>query len=414
MNFAQSCEQLYTITHIPLYLVLADGTCPTGFPATLGRAIKPQYMKLVLTDFELQHRDTLHPLITYIEPGYFLGVLALDDGQYCVTGLVSPFSHSREEILRITAYAIEPEALQEFGDLMMQMPRVTLYQLKALLQLLVQFSHGVQIGEEDILFVDNTIREFYGRKNLDGALFNQREEEEFHIPVNFEQVVCAAIEAGDTEQLDRRLQAPLQGQIGRMSSNPLQQMKYSFVIFAALVTRAAIRGGLTDEVAFSLSDIYCQRADVQQDPSTLDQLNYTMAVDFCNHVAEVRKTAIRSQPVRDCVAYISQHLHENLCLDVLSRECGLCSRSLSIKFKAEIGMGIPEFIHREKLREAKYLLLHTEYTLTQITAYLNYPTQSYFTQIFKRYEGCTPQQYRDDPRCAAKTQVVSATPILSV
>ena len=40
----------------------------------------------------------------------------------------------------------------------------------------------------------------------------------------------------------------------------------------------------------------------------------------------------------------------------LSRRWGLCSRSLSIKFKAEMGMGIPEYIHREKLREARYLL----------------------------------------------------------
>ena len=61
-------------------------------------------------------------------------------------------------------------------------------------------------------------------------------------------------------------------------------------------------------------------------------------------------------------------------------------------------MGIPEYIHREKLREAKYLLERTDYTLTQITTFLNYPTQSYFTQIFKKYEGCTPQQYRNDPR----------------
>ena len=43
-------------------------------------------------------------------------------------------------------------------------------------------------------------------------------------------------------------------------------------------------------------------------------------------------------------------------------------------------------------------MTHTDHTLTQITTYLNYPTQSYFTQIFKRYEGCTPQQYRDDPQ----------------
>ena len=37
---------------------------------------------------------------------------------------------------------------------------------------------------------------------------------------------------------------------------------------------------------------------------------------------------------------------------------------------------------------------YTDYTLAEIAGFLNYPTQSYFTQIFKKYQGCTPQQYR--------------------
>ena len=119
------------------------------------------------------------------------------------------------------------------------------------------------------------------------------------------------------------------------------------MIFASLVSRAAIRGSLPEEVAFSLSDIYCQRADAQRQLPALEQLTYAMAMDFCARVAEARKTAIHSQPVRDCVEYIGQHLHEALRLDDLARRCGLCSRSLSLKFKAELGMGIPEFIHRE-------------------------------------------------------------------
>lgn len=398
MDFTLICEQLYAVTHIPLSIASSDGACLASFPAMSKGSVNPHHLQFVLMDFALQKRDAIHPLITYVDPGYFIGVMALDADRYCVVGMVSPFSHSREEILNMVAYTIAPAELQSFCDLMMQMPRVNLYQLKALLQLLGRLIHGADINDEDILFVDNTIHEHYGQINLGAALFAQREDEEFHIPVDFETAVCAAIEVGDSKQLDLRLQTPSQGRIGVMSANPLQQLKYSFVIFAALITRAAIRGGLPNEIAFSLSDIYCQRADVQRDIPALEQLTYTMAQDFCTRVAEIRKTAIHSQPVRACVDYISKHLHEDLRLDDLARECGLCSRSLSLKFKAELGMGIPEFIHREKLREAKYLLTRTGYTLTQITAFLNYPTQSYFTQIFKKYEGCTPQQYRDDPQ----------------
>lgn len=398
MDFAKSCEQLYTITHIPLSIVSEQGESLHSFPVGLKGKVNPAIMKFVLMDFTLQHRDALHPIITYVDPGYFVGVMAPAAGQYCVIGLVSPFSHTREEILHLAAGTIDPSAMQTYCDMMMQAPRVNLYQFNALLCLLVRLAHKAEISEEDILFVNNSVRPLYGGQKLDGALFDLREEEVFHVPVDFESGVCAAIESGNAALLERRLQTPSPGQIGCMSTNALQQQKYAFISFATLISRAAIRGGLPDEVAFSLSDIYCQRADVQKEIPALEQLTYAMAVDFCTRVAEVRQTPIRSPAVHACVAYISQHLHDNLRLDDLARQCGLCSRSLSLKFKAELGMGIPEFIHREKLREAKYLLTHTDYTLTHITTYLNYPTQSYFTQIFKKYEGCTPQQYRDDPR----------------
>ena len=121
---------------------------------------------------------------------------------------------------------------------------------------------------------------------------------------------------------------------------------------------------------------------------------YTMAVDFCRRVADTKNSGAQNPAVKSCINYISEHLHDDMRLEELSRRCGLCSRSLSIKFKAEMGMGIPEYIHREKLREARYLLDYTDYTLAEIAGFLNYPTQSYFTQIFKKYQGCTPQQYR--------------------
>lgn len=398
MDFLQCCEQLFSVTRIPLGIVSVDGQYQHSFPASLTRTVSARSMRFVLMDFSLQNRDERHPLITYVEPGYFVGVVKLPEDQYCVVGLVSPFRHTREEILRLVADTIAPEEIQAHCDMMMQMPLVNLYQLKALMILLVRLAHGFLVTEEDILLVDNTVHRMYGQQRLGSALFDLREEAEFHVPVDFETGVCSAVEMGDAELLSRRMQEPSQGKVGMMSANPLQQQKYSFVIFTTLITRAAIRGGLPDEVAFSLSDIYCQRADVQTEIPALEQLTYAMAMDFCARVAESRRQSIQSPPVRACVDYISEHLHEELRLDDLSRHCGLCTRSLSLKFKAELGMGIPEYIHREKLREAKYLLERTDYTLTQITAFLNYPTQSYFTQIFKKYEGCTPQQYRDDPR----------------
>ena len=397
MDFLKSCEDLYTVCRIPLTIVTAAGEPLLGLPGPHDELIPRRAVHWVLTDFLLQKRDTLHPLVTYVEPGYFIGVAALPQEQFCIVGLVSPFQHPRREILQLASQAIDPQHLQAFCDLMAQIPLVNLHQLKSLLCLIVRLAHGQSITAENILFVDNTSAR---PADLNGAMFELREEAAFHIPVDFESGVCSAVENGDAEMLQRRLLQPSQGKIGRMSSSPLQQQKYSFISFATLLSRAAIRGGLDSETAFNLSDVYCQRVDAQMENEPVQKLSFTMAMDFCNRVADTKKSGAQSVVVKNCLQYISTHLHEDLRLEELAHECGLCSRSLSLKFKAEVGCGISEYIHREKLREARYLLTHTDYSLSDIAGFLNYPTQSYFTQIFKRYEGRTPQQYRDNPRGA--------------
>ena len=75
-------------------------------------------------------------------------------------------------------------------------------------------------------------------------------------------------------------------------------------------------------------------------------------LDCCNRVVDTKQAAHRkggaqSAVIKNCLQYISTHLHEELRLEELAHECGLRSRSLSLKFKAEVGCGIPEYIHRD-------------------------------------------------------------------
>ena len=204
-----------------------------------------------------------------------------------------------------------------------------------------------------------------------------------------------AVETGDRALLEHTLFMTAPGRVGKMSQNDLRQQKYAFVCLATLVSRAAIRGGLVAETAFNLSDLYCQRADLLTEIPLLQNLTFTMIMDFCGKVREKQKRPTVSPLIDKCLTYISVHLHEPIGLPELSKHCGLCGRSLSLRFRKELGMSIPDYIHREKLREAEYLLRHTDYSLSAVTTYLNYPSQSYFTQIFKKYRGQTPQQYRD-------------------
>lgn len=395
-NLLAGCGHLYELTRIPLALADARGQYLATWPPLPAGVIDPQVARYVLQDFALQGRDELRPLILYQEPGYFTGVARLRPDCYCLAGPVGPLGHSRREVLDFCAPAVAPRYLQDYCTLLMNAPLVTLAQMQGLLGLLVQLAQGRSIGPEAVLFCDNTALHPRDRA-LEDQLFQNREEALLHVPVNAEAAICDAVEQGSLDQLARHLTLPAAGRNGQMSGDGLRQAKYTFVSFITLVTRAAVRGGLPAEAACSLSDVYCQRMDRLTDPDQVDRLFYSSALDFCQKVRAVREGAGRSALTQKCLEYITVHLHEPLRLAELAAWCGVSVRTLTARFRQETGMSLNAYIHTERIREACYLLEHTDYSLADIAFFLSYPSQSYFAQVFRRYQGCTPRQFRSRP-----------------
>ena len=75
---------------------------------------------------------------------------------------------------------------------------------------------------------------------------------------------------------------------------------------------------------------------------------------------------------------------------------GLSPCHLSRIFKKEVGMSMVDYVQKERIEAAKYMLIHTDETLAAISQYLYFSTQSYFIRIFRKYTGMTPGQYRRD------------------
>ncbi|WP_109830018.1 AraC family transcriptional regulator [Reichenbachiella versicolor] len=55
-----------------------------------------------------------------------------------------------------------------------------------------------------------------------------------------------------------------------------------------------------------------------------------------------------------------------------------------------------ELIRQKQIIEIKRLLKYSDLSVTQISSHLNFKDQSYFTKFFKRSEGITPIEYREN------------------
>jgi len=67
---------------------------------------------------------------------------------------------------------------------------------------------------------------------------------------------------------------------------------------------------------------------------------------------------------------------------------------LSQLFKKETNKPLGKYIQDEKIKEAQKLLIQSEHSVTDICMLLHFSDQSYFSSIFKKYTGLTPNQYR--------------------
>lgn len=68
---------------------------------------------------------------------------------------------------------------------------------------------------------------------------------------------------------------------------------------------------------------------------------------------------------------------------------------LSKLYKSETGESLGDFIIRMRMEKAVYMLKSTNKKIYEITTELGYQNPQYFSKIFKKYYGCTPNEFRD-------------------
>ena len=234
------------------------------------------------------------------------------------------------------------------------------------------------------------------KKELFYREFIQRENNILRAPYNPELEFYSIIKSGNISKVRSLCQERLLDKpgLGTLSENPLQNMKYHFVITTALVARYCIEGGMELSTAYGLSDFYIQKADQCRTPKEVSDLHPVMCEDYTKRMKNLRKQKICSKHIADCIDYIYEHLHTRITIHDLSEYVDLNPSYLSRLFKKETGTTVSAYIQNKKIGTAQNMLVYSDYTLSQISSILAFPSQSYFTEIFHKRTGMTPTKYR--------------------
>ena len=277
--------------------------------------------------------------------------------------------------------------------------------VETLLQMLCTINHFLNHGEK-LKITDLAIHE------AEQALLKTDAEEhrttrayvediagrQTHNTLAIENALMEIVSKGDTATLKEWLRQAPAVQGGTIAKDQLRQLKNTFIVTATLVSRAAIRGGMHEEDAFSLSDAYIQRVELLSSYEKILNLQYHMILEYTEQVEQLHRGKHASKLALDVSNYVRHHLSESISVDAMAEELYLSRPYLSSKFKQETGQTLTDFILNEKTEEAKRLLRYSDKPAAAIAAYLGFSSHGHFCKVFKKYTGLTPNEYRAKKR----------------
>lgn len=232
----------------------------------------------------------------------------------------------------------------------------------------------------------------------DKLLYVQQAHDFFHEPVENENTVFALVASGEVEKiLQNKLKYgadPDSGK-GQLSDDPLRNQIYHLVVCAALVARACLAAGMSEETAYTLSDLYIRRADKCTTVKQVMELNDDMMMDYAERMRRLRRAKRLSVPVRKAIKMISENTGKRLTARQIADAIGYDRSHLHRLFKAEIGMGIHEYISAVRINAAKGMLRDGDHSIADIASLLGFSSQSHFCRAFSEAVGVTPKEYKD-------------------
>lgn len=270
-------------------------------------------------------------------------------------------------------------------------PKLKLQNLLALLELLSYIKIEEKYEDEEILDANGLIEKQEIGLEADVRIDT---EDIYHHTYQEEVKTMDYIREGNLEEVVGAVEL-LASTAGKLSENEIRNERNLGICSITLATRAAIEGGAAPAKAYKLSDLYINKIDQCKRMTEIFEYRKRSLYDFAKLVVEERAKRANSRYTEQCKEYIRKYYHQKIYISDIAKALGISESHLSRIFKKETGESIQEYSMHMRIERAENLLKYSEASLTEISEYLCFSSQSHFGKVFKVYKNMTPKQYRD-------------------
>lgn len=320
-----------------------------------------------------------------------------------VTGPSGLISTDKKKIGELLLDLSVPKAdYENYTNALRCPPTVSIEKTLAILKLLVYSFDRIKLENKTIFFNEKADEQYslVASSNMETsmklAVFGEPQTA-IEQTYSTELMLAELITSGSAEKMMEIQGAQPTLKAGYMAHDTLRQMKNESICGATVAARAAIKGGLDCATAFQISDLFIQKAELMTNYNSLRQLQWDLFVDYAIRVKDANHgLENRSEIFVKSAKYVQRNITQQITTEKLAQELNLSRSYLCTLFKKETSITLMQYIQTEKILEAQRLLKHTKYSLSEISDYLAFSSQSHFQTVFKKVTGKTPTKFRTD------------------
>ena len=148
------------------------------------------------------------------------------------------------------------------------------------------------------------------------------------------------------------------------------------------------------------------RVEIQKCVDTpFDESNEIIALDL--NIAKPVKTNKDNLLVQNTCQYMKKNIYSKLMLDDIAIFMGSNRSKLAATFKQVLGVGVFEWLRKQRMLKAKALLIHSELSIQEIGFEVGYENSANFSSAYKKQFGISPRQQRN----LSKIEIVTVSKV---
>lgn len=175
----------------------------------------------------------------------------------------------------------------------------------------------------------------------------------------------------------------------------IEQARLSIMTLNFICSRAAMRGGLSPAIAFTLADNYTEKIIHAEQVSVLQELGREILDEYVHRVNVIQhQQSALTPPIRLCKDFIDSNIEQKITLESLATVSGYSKDYLSHQFNQEMGCSVSAYVNQQKIKRAKNLLDGGSKSAREVADTLHFSSPAYFGRVFHQLVGQTPFEYQ--------------------